>query len=187
MVSMQSIHFTRWTNQLKDSGFDVFWFDINDAGYNSNLSWVNQITGWKTISKVKRKIFFKKYLPSFYVWFTRYIDHDLEQTFEKVFADVKPDVVHSFAVFIYPVLPYFVTSQMNKYSQIKWIYSSWGSDLFYYQNDATYLVNIKNVLVRINYMFSDCKRDFELAKKYGFQGVFLGVIPGGGGFTNLMS
>ena len=84
--------------------------------------------------------------------------------------DVKPDVVHSFALYIScsPIL-----QVMNKYSQIKWIYSSWGSDLFYYQNDATYLVDIKNVLVRINYMFSDCKRDFELAKKYGFQGVFL--------------
>ena len=66
MVSMQSIHFTRWTNQLKDSGFDVFWFDINDAGYNSNLSWVNQITGWKKrFLKVKRKIFFKKIFTQF--------------------------------------------------------------------------------------------------------------------------
>lgn len=180
MVSMQSIHFTRWTNQLKDSGLEVFWFDINDAGYNSNLHWVNQITGWKKrFLKSKGRYFLKKYLPSFYSWFTRYLDHDLEQTFEKVLLDVKPDVVHSFALYIScsPIL-----QVMNKYSQIKWIYSSWGSDLFYYQNDATYLVDIKNVLVRINYMFSDCKRDFELAKKYGFQGVFLGVIPGGGGF-----
>lgn len=180
MVSMQSIHFTRWTNQLKDTGFEVFWFDINDTGYNTNLPWVNQITGWKKkLLKSKGRYFFKKNFPSFYSWFTRYIDHDLEQAFEKVLQDVKPDVVHSFALYVScsPILQI-----MNKYSQTKWIYSSWGSDLFYYQNDAAYLVDIKNVLGRMNYMFSDCKRDFELAKKYGFQGDFLGVFPGGGGF-----
>ena len=180
MISMQSIHFTRWTNQLKDCGFEVFWFDINDSGYNTNLPWVNQITGWKKrLLKSKGRYFLKKQLPKFYRWFSRFIDHDLEQTFEKVLLEVKPDVVHSFALYVScsPIL-----QVMNKYSQIKWIYSSWGSDLFYYQNDAAYLVDIKNVLVRVNYMFSDCKRDFELAKKYGFQGDFLGVFPGGGGF-----
>lgn len=180
MVSMQSIHFTRWTNQLKDSGFEVFWFDINDAGYNTNLSWINQITGWKKrFLKSKGRYFLKKYLPSFYIWFTRYVDNDLEQTFEEVLLEVKPDVVHSFALYVScsPIL-----QVMNKYSEIKWIYSSWGSDLFYYQNDASYLLDIKNVLSRMNFMFSDCKRDFELAKTYGFQGDFLGVFPGGGGF-----
>ncbi len=35
---------------------------------------------------------------------------------------------------------------------------------------------------RVNYLFTDCKRDFEIAKKYGFKGEFLGVFPGGGGF-----
>ncbi len=30
MVSMSSLHFIRWVDQLKDSGHEVFWFGIND-------------------------------------------------------------------------------------------------------------------------------------------------------------
>jgi glycosyltransferase involved in cell wall biosynthesis len=32
-------------------------------------------------------------------------------------------------------------------------------------------------------MFADCYRDYEIAKIYGFKGDFLGVFPGGGGFS----
>ena len=31
-------------------------------------------------------------------------------------------------------------------------------------------------------MFADCKRDHDIAVKYGFRGVFLGDFPGGGGY-----
>ncbi len=34
-------------------------------------------------------------------------------------------------------------------------------------------------------MFADCYRDFEIAEKYGFEGSFLGVYPGGGGIDFL--
>lgn len=41
---------------------------------------------------------------------------------------------------------------------------------------------IKAVLSRINYLHTDCNRDFILAKNLGFKGKHTGVIPGGGGF-----
>jgi hypothetical protein len=71
---------------------------------------------------------------------------------------------------------------MKKHQHLPWIYSSWGSDLYYFQNKPNYLADIKKVLPRINYLFTDCKRDFYIAKAHGFKGEFLGVFPGGGGF-----
>jgi glycosyltransferase involved in cell wall biosynthesis len=38
------------------------------------------------------------------------------------------------------------------------------------------------VLPNIHYLLTDCKRDYDIAKKHGFVGEFLGVFPGGGGF-----
>ena len=47
MVSMNSIHFVRWTQQLENSGHEVFWFDILDGGKAKGLPWVHQFIGWK--------------------------------------------------------------------------------------------------------------------------------------------
>ncbi len=181
MVSMNSIHFERWTDQLKDAGHQVYWFNITDGGYSKKLSWVHQITGWKQkFPKLKGRVFMKKYFPRIYRRFSFFIERNLEAVFEKTLIDVKPDIVHSFALYVScaPIL-----SVMQKYSNIKWIYSSWGSDLFYFQHNPSYLRDIKAVLPRANYLFTDCKRDVQLAKIYGFQGEVLGVFPGGGGYS----
>ena len=71
---------------------------------------------------------------------------------------------------------------MQKFPQIKWLYSCWGSDLFYYQNQPQHVSKIKAVLGRIQYLHTDCKRDLILAENLGFQGKHTGVVPGGGGF-----
>lgn len=82
--------------------------------------------------------------------------------------------IHSSAV---PILEI-----MKRHPKIKWIYSSWGNDLYYYQNETESLKNIRAVLGRIHYMFADCERDLSLARKYDFKGQYLGTFPGGGGY-----
>ena len=180
MVSMNSIHFQRWTDQLKDFGHEVHWFNVRDGGYSERLSWVNQIVGWKQrFPNLRGRIFIKKRFPWFYKKISFLIENNTEKTFEKALLEIKPDVVHSFVLYIscVPIL-----KVMQKYSNVEWVYSSWGSDLFYFQHQADYLKNIKSVLPRINYLFADCNRDVELARKYGFKGEVLGVYPGGGGY-----
>lgn len=180
LVSMNSIHFQRWTSQLKDSGHEIYWFDIRDGSYSGKLSWVNQIVGWKQrFPKLKGRHFIKKKTPWFYKQLRVLIEHNTAEVFEKVLKDLQPDVVHSFALYVScaPIL-----SVMKRHHQLKWVYSSWGSDLFYFQNNPKYLKDIQAVLPRVNYLFADCKRDVTLAKKHGFNGEVLGVFPGGGGY-----
>ena len=180
MVSINSIHFERWTNQLHESGHELHWFNVRDGGYSEKLSWVNQIVGWKfKFINNKARVFIKKRWPWLYNKLSFLIENSTEKAFEKVLLEIQPDVVHSFVLYIscVPILPV-----MQKYQNIKWMYSSWGSDLFYFQNQPKYLNDIKQVLPRVNYMFADCKRDIDLAKAYGFDGQVLGVYPGGGGY-----
>jgi glycosyltransferase involved in cell wall biosynthesis len=77
----------------------------------------------------------------------------------------------------YPIL-----KTMQKFPQIKWVFSCWGNDLFYYQNIKIHRLQIIKVLQRVNYLHTDCERDYKLAKKLGFSGEYLGVIPGGTGY-----
>lgn len=180
MVSMPTLHFFRWTNQLQDSGHEVYWFDISGMSIKvDRLAWVNQKIDWKLKYHYPGRIFMKNRFPIIYKNIQKINERETAPVFEKYLNEIKPDIVHSFALYV-SCTPIF--DVMKKYQHQKWIYSSWGSDLFYFQNKSKYLEDIKKVLPRINYLFTDCKRDLEIAKKYGFEGRFLGVFPGGGGF-----
>ncbi|TDO77468.1 glycosyl transferase family 4 [Flavobacterium chryseum] len=180
MVSIPSLHFFRWTSQLENSGHEVYWFDITGMNEKSQrLNWVSQKVGWKLKWNYPGRSFIKKSLPKVYHFLQSFNEHKTALVFEQYLNEIKPDVVHSFALYL-SCTP--IISVMEKHSNQKWIYSSWGSDLFYFQNDPKYLKDIKRVLPRIDYLFTDCTRDYEIAKKHGFSKDFLGVFPGGGGF-----
>ena len=180
MVSIPSLHFFRWTSQLQDAGHEVYWFDITGMSKPvKRISWVIQKTDWKLRWTYPGRVFLKRNFPRIYSSIQKINERNLENVFEEYLYDVKPDLVHSFALYLScsPII-----KVMEKYPNQKWIYSSWGSDLFYFQNETKYLKDIKRVLPRINYLFTDCKRDYRIAQEYGFNGAFLGVFPGGGGF-----
>ncbi|WP_405377270.1 glycosyltransferase [Nonlabens sp. Asnod3-A02] len=180
LVSMNNLHFTRWSEQLRESGHEIYWFDILDQGYSPAMSWMTQVTGWKKgFLKKKGRSFIKKRFPKFFSFLSSKLDVSVETAFEKALLEIQPDVVHSFALYISctPIL-----KVMNTYENVKWMYSSWGSDLYYYQNIPEYLNDIQKVLPRVDYLITDCLRDHKIAIKHGFKGDFLGAFPGGGGF-----
>ncbi len=180
LISMPSLHFFRWSEQLENSGHEVYWFDIVDGSPTKRLPWVKKINGWKLkYPNFKGRYFIKNKLPFLYKLIKPFVERNVASEFEKVLLEVNPDVVHSFVLYISctPIL-----SVMNKHKNIPWIYSSWGSDLFYFRNIPKYKKDIKNVLPRVNYLITDCKRDVTIAKELGFNGKLLGTFPGGGGF-----
>lgn len=180
LVSMASLHFFRWAEQLRDSGHEVYWFDVLDGGDEvARLDFVNQKTDWKRRWDFHGRVFIKKKFPFLYKGIQLLNECKTSEAFEAYLDKIQPDVVHSFALYVSctPIL-----EVMQRHSTIPWVYSSWGSDLFYYKNHPDYLKDIKRVLSRVNYQFSDCARDIQLAKELGFQGEPLGVFPGGGGY-----
>ena len=177
---MPSLHFFRWTEQLQDAGHDIYWFNVTDSGeYTKRMDWINQCYGWRLKWDFPGRIRLKASFPKLNKFIEKFNTNATEEAFETYLKKVQPDVVHSFALYVScrPIL-----NTMKKYPNLKWVYSSWGSDLFYYQNIPNYLKDIKAVLPRIQYLFTDCKRDYKIAQKHGFKGEFLGVYPGGGGF-----
>lgn len=180
MVSIPSLHFFRWTSQLQDSDHEVYWFDITGMSQPvERISWLSQKIAWKLRWDYPGRILIKSKFPKLYHWTQKFNEKDTAKVFEAYLNDIKPDVVHSFALYL-SCTP--IIAVMEKYAHLKWIYSSWGSDLYYFQNEVKYLNDIKRVLPRVNYLFTDCQRDYKIAQQYGFNGEFLGVFPGGGGF-----
>ena len=180
-ISIPSIHAIRWIENLKGSGHDLYWFDVLDQGAFKAPPFVTQFTSWKNRKRpyIKGEYFLRKKLPSIYFKIQTYLETTVDEQLEKIINEIKPDVIHSFEMQSgsYPLL-----KTMLKYPNLNWVYSCWGNDLFYYQKINKHRKKIEKVLERINFLHTDCLRDYEIAKKLNFKGEYLGVIPGGGGF-----
>lgn len=180
MVSMFSNHFFNWTKQLEGQGHTIYWLDVYDANIQvEKISFMHHIIGWRNKTDYLGRYKIKKELPKLYDFINRFNQNNLVDIFEKKLLEIQPDLVQSFEMFssCVPIL-----EVMQKYPKTKWVYNIWGNDLFYFKEFSKPKAQIKEVLKRMNYLFSDCERDHKIAENLGFNGEFLGVFPTGGGY-----
>ncbi|MFV8378269.1 glycosyltransferase family 4 protein [Flavobacterium sp. LB3R33] len=181
MVSIPNHHFFQWVDQLKDSGHDVIWFDASDGGSQvERINWVTQIKGWKLKWNFPMRHTVKHYFPKSYALLQKYNERDITTVFENIIREYQPDIVHSFEMRL-AGLP--ILAVMQKHNSIAFIYSSWGSDLFYYPQLGIHEKAVSNFLERVDYLITDCQRDYNIAVANGYTNAFLGVYPGNGGIA----
>ncbi len=180
MLSAFSNHFRNWASQLRDSGFEIYWFDVLDnRSPIKQLDFVEQIINWKLKWDFPGRQFIKINAHGIYRLIEPLNSRDSGVIFEKLLNNIKPDVVHSFEMHS-ACIPFIKV--MKNYPKIKWVYSSMGSDVYYFFKEQKEISNIREVLNRLDYVFTDCQRDYELILKNGFKGKHLGVYPAGGGY-----
>ena len=64
MVSIFAPHFFNWTEQLKDSGHEVYWLDVFDSNTHvEKIDFAEQITGWRYKQDFKGRYFLKSKAP----------------------------------------------------------------------------------------------------------------------------
>lgn len=180
MVSIFSPHFINWAEQLKNSGHEVYWLDIFDSNTKvEKLDFVHQIVGWRYKFDFKGRYYLKDNYPRFNRFLNVFNERNFQSFFKKKIVEIQPDVVHSFVMFqgAYPIFRI-----IENFPEIKWVYSSWGSDMYFLLDSRVHLEEGQQVLPHLDYMFSDCERDYRIAINNGFKGEFLGVFPGRGGF-----
>lgn len=179
---MHCIHAIRWIENLKGTDIELYWYDVLGRGNLQTIDAVNQFVDWKQRKTpyIKGEYFLSKKLPSLYEQVRTFLEVTENEKLEEIINAIKPDIVHSFEMqsCSYPIL-----KTMTKYPDIKWIYSCWGNDLYYYKQFPKHKKKIKRVLARVDYIHTDCYRDLVLAKELGFNGTCLDVIPTGGGFN----
>ncbi|NEW78275.1 MAG: glycosyltransferase [Gelidibacter sp.] len=178
LVAIPNHHFFQWTNQLKESGFEVYWFDITDgAGFVKKINWVQQFNGWKLKWNYPLRYKIKKHFPKLHSILEKLTVNKTEIVFEKIIDQIQPDVVHCFEMQL-TGLPILTVMRKNT---IPFAYSSWGSDLFNYQNLGVATALAKSFLNRVDYLITDCQRDYKIAQNLSFTNTFLAVFPGNGG------
>ena len=180
-ISMPSIHAIRWIENLSSKSFELYWFDILDRGKLDTNIEIKQFVGWKKrkVKYIRGEFWLSKNMPSFYSLIEPFLVTNKNEALESIIKNISPDIIHSFEMHhcTYPIL-----KTMNKFPLIKWVYSSWGSDLFYYKDTSPQKEAIRKSLERIDFFHSDNKRDFIIAKENGYHKGKFSVIPGGGGY-----
>jgi glycosyltransferase involved in cell wall biosynthesis len=98
-----------------------------------------------------------------------------------VIRRLQPDIVHTLEM---QHSAYLMKEalQHGRLECHRWLYSSWGSDIYYFRNVYEHEARIRGVLSSCQFLMTDCERDVRLARDYGFNGIPVGVFPGPGGF-----
>jgi hypothetical protein len=182
-----SIHTARWTAQLEGQGWDLHLFAGTHAKPNLEL---RGVTVHRLVQSPRSRV---SVMQKAIQWPLRRGETRVTTMLERMdrysppsrlarlIEELRPDIVHSLEM----QLGGYLTWQARQRCASPfptWIYSSWGSDLFYFGRIPEHQKRIRDVLTHCAYLFTDCDRDVQFARSLGFKGDLLGTYPGGGGF-----
>ena len=185
---LDSIHLYRWLSQFQDSPIDFLIFPSKKhkqihAGTKQLLQAEAEANYSMATFKFTRK--FHGYVD--YLVFSvipRFIKINLRVLFLKRVLDKQTfNFVHALEI---QGAGYLIdeASRALGHSQ-RIILTNWGSDIYFYQDQPEHQQRIRSALEIADYYSAECHRDYELARKFGFQGVELPCIPNAGGFITM--
>jgi glycosyltransferase involved in cell wall biosynthesis len=182
-----SIHTARWTAQLEGQRWDLHVFGVTHARPNVEL-------GGVTVHRLVQSPLSWSAVPQKAIhWplprgetrvaglLERIERYSPAARLARLIDKLRPDIVHSLEM----QLGGYLTWQARQRTVSPfptWIYSSWGNDLFHFGRISDHQRRIRDVLTHCNYLITDCRRDVQLARDFGFAGELLGIYPVGGGF-----
>lgn len=186
----ESVHTARWLRQIRDQGWDVHLFPLSERPLHADLRGITVHAPVRRRQPGLDASVRQRGVP----WPLRRGSVRLEWALERlprmdraarlarVISSLRPDVVHSLEMQHASYLTLTSRRLLGNTDFPPWIYSCWGSDLFFFGRQPEHVERIRSVLEACDYLITDCERDRRLAAEFGFRGAFLGVLPGPGGF-----
>jgi len=184
-----SSHTARWLGSLSDQQWDVHLFPVEEVELHAELDhltlhnlvrtrrrthqglrqkglpWPLPRGWWRASNAIERLPFARR-----------------ATRLARLIERIRPDVVHSLEM---QHAAYLVLESRARVTSARfppWIYSCWGSDLFFFGRRPEHEQRVRAVLAACDYLTTDCRRDVALAREFGFRGEALGIFPGPGGF-----
>jgi hypothetical protein len=185
---LDSIHLYRWLSQFQDSPIDFLIFPSKKhkqihAGTEQLLKAKSEASYSLATFKFTRKFHgYADYLVFSLV--TSFVNLNLRALFlRKVLRKHKFTFVHALEI---QGAGYLIDEAVRRLGQSqRLILTNWGSDIYFYKDQPEHQQRIRSALELADYYSAECHRDYELARKFGFQGVELPCIPNAGGFVTM--
>jgi glycosyltransferase involved in cell wall biosynthesis len=186
-----SPHTARWINQLSGENWDLHLFPVDEYYLYPGLRDVTVHTLFPIDSKeldasVRQANFwwpFRRGRRRMGAALQRLPGEPMSAParLARLIRSLKPDIVHSLEMQHGAYLTLAGRERLNG-SFPPWMYSSWGSDIYYFGKQPEHEARIRSVLSACDYLMGDSQRDLNLAAEFGFKGETLGVYPSAGGF-----
>jgi hypothetical protein len=179
---INSIHSARWLAQFEDSNVIIRVFPSN---FFKKVH--PEILRLKKIGLIEIADY------NYFGVFLGFFDHIFElflSRVSKIFTrqsrlsreirNFSPQIVHALE---FQSAGYLCLHHIEKYGKdFILISTNWGSDIYHFQSIPEHRERIVELLSQSDRYSSECERDYSLAKKLGFAGINLPVIPNSGGF-----
>ncbi|MCL5771862.1 MAG: glycosyltransferase [Actinobacteria bacterium] len=195
-----SIHTARWISHINDEKWDIILFPVNMLVAthpdikNIKVYTPKIIQSFANLYKINKKKNFLNLEMDLYPFTNkkRSLNLIVSDLFKLIIPDIrlkklirlikkfKPDIIHSMHIQEAGYLALEAKKRM-KGCFPKWLVTNWGSELNLFVKLKSHESKIIEVLKNCDYFSSECKRDLPIARKYGFKGKFLNVIPNSGG------
>ena len=187
----ESIHVARWIKQLEGQDWDIHVFPY--SAYDGIHPELENVTVHNLVQRPKQNVSatVRQTGLSWPLPRGRRSATALIQNFDhfkqparlaRLIRSLRPDVIHSLEMQRCGYLTFTSRKQLNGQQLPPWIYSSWGSDIFFFGRRPDHQPKIREVLSMCDYFIADCQRDVQLARDFGLRGEVLGVFPVSGGF-----
>lgn len=180
-----SVHTAGWINQVTDRGWDLHLFPCYDGLPHPDL---RQVTfhspacsrGKEVDPSVRIQPFWR--LPKGSGTLSMVMQHCVpeQMRFERWLARtirrIKPDLVHAMQI----QHAGYLTLAARRYLGRRlppWIITNYGSDIYLHGRLASHVERIMAVLKACDFYACECHRDIALARKLGFRGQVLPVLP----------
>ena len=179
-----SVHLGRWLAQFNQENFDFIL--MPSKKFRKIHPLIKSLT--QNSYNFKFANFFYKYK------FSGYIDFAIFEVFYKIFkynlrinflnqilSGNKIFRIHALELQGAGYLCLDWSAKYNKKFDDNLVLTNWGSDIYHFYHDENHLLKIVGTLKIAQYYSAECVRDYDLAKKFGFKGVFLPCNPNSGG------
>jgi glycosyltransferase involved in cell wall biosynthesis len=186
VAMLDSIHTARWLSQFQNQEID---FLIVGSKKHKSLH-PNLIQLLKSHEEAQFELAhfrnfrgFAGYLDFlFFIFLPRFFQIDLRQKKLTSLLNKKTfDCVHALEI---QGAGYLVDRALrNSKVKVKFILTNWGSDIYYFQEDADHKIAIQSALQSATHYSAECRRDYVLARSLGFVGIELPCMPNAGGFN----
>ena len=185
-----SVHTARWLSQLTNEKWDIHLFPVDESPLHPDLCNVTV----HTLFRQRSSELDSSIRQTGMWWPFRRGEARVRNALERLdlinrsarlartIRRLRPHIVHSLEMQHAGYLTLESRKRLAGCSFPAWIYSSWGSDIFYFGRRLEHNKRIKDTLAACDYYIADCQRDTRLVRKFGFKGEIVGVFPGGGGF-----
>jgi hypothetical protein len=181
---LDSIHLARWLTQFEEDSITFYLFPSkNFRRINPDL---RRLLSGESNAKYK---LLKPYLNNFLIGYADFFFNTVFSIFNSSFRKILLKKILYTKSFSYVHAleiqgAGYLFSQMpeNIIKSNRLILTNWGSDIYFFKNDAVHNERIKKVLKIANYYSAECIRDYKLVDNYNFYGSFLPCIPNSGGF-----